>query len=104
MKPITIRIAGPDEQFPGSFIVEQGGHYADGLGWDEMLGQIVALTMRVPEVRDRISRFGPGLYSMETPEERAEREALREARIRDRLSDRPVVVAVDLGKPGACHD
>ncbi len=77
MKPITIRIAGEDERFAGSFIVEQDGRYADGMGWDEMLGHVIALTLRSENVRNRLSRTSPGLYEMMTPEEHeaAERRA-----------------------------
>ncbi len=44
MKPITIRIAGKGERFSGGFVVEHDGRVAFGLGWDEMLGHIAAMT------------------------------------------------------------
>lgn len=51
----------------GHFDVIEGDRRADRLGWDEMLGQIVQLTHR---------QLGTPLYSMRTPEEDFEREAL----------------------------
>ncbi len=72
MKPITIRIAGEGDCFPGSFIVEQDGRMAPGMTWDEMLGQIAALTLDAGRVWERIALHGGGrggLYRMETPEE-----------------------------------
>lgn len=81
MKPITIRIAAPGEPYAGSFIVEQDGRMAMGLAWDEMLGQIAALT--IDQMILRMTRHGrgsdqAGIYDMETPEEisaKAERHA-----------------------------
>lgn len=74
MRPITIRIAGPDEHFSGGFVVEQDGKLHDALGWDEMLGQVVSLTFG--QVQQRIARWGNnGLYPMKTPAEwQAERD------------------------------
>ncbi|WP_199086033.1 hypothetical protein [Bosea sp. ASV33] len=82
MKAITIRIADENEQFPGSFVVEQDGKHHDGLGWDEMLGQIVSLTYL--SVQGRIARWGGhGLYPMKSAEEwRSERERRELARAR----------------------
>lgn len=79
MKPITIRIAGEDEKFPGAFVVEQDGRHHDGLGWDEMLGQVVSLTFA--SVQDRIARWGGnGLYPMKTAEEWAEERRRQQVR------------------------
>jgi hypothetical protein len=64
MKPITIRIAGDGERFAGGFVVEQGGEHADALCWDEMLGQVIALTLHEPSIRRRLWTQGPGLYPM----------------------------------------
>lgn len=76
MQPITIRIAGPNERFSGGFVVEQGDRSADGMGWDEMLGHVIALTLTEPSVKARLSRRQPGLYPMLTREER-DREIFR---------------------------
>lgn len=68
MKAISIRIADEGEQFPGAFVVEQDGKHHDGLGWDEMLGQVVSLTF--DNVKDRIARWGGnGLYPMKSSAE-----------------------------------
>lgn len=76
MDPITIRIAGEDERFAGSFVIEQGGRICDGLGWDEMLGQLAVITFP----RERVARWGGTLYPMKTPEERAAAEEKRRVR------------------------
>lgn len=76
MQPITIRIAGENEHFSGSFVVEQGDRSADGMGWDEMLGHVIALTLTEPSVKARLTRNPPGLYGMLTREER-DREIFR---------------------------
>lgn len=83
MKTITIRIASEGEPFPGAFVVEQDGKHHDGLGWDEMLGQVVSLTF--DNVKDRIARWGGnGLYPMKTSaeweEERNRRDMARARR------------------------
>lgn len=67
MDQITIRIAGEGERFSGAFVIEQGGRICDGLGWDEMLGQLAVITFP----KERVARWGGTLYPMETPEERA---------------------------------
>ena len=75
MKPITIRMAKPGELGSDTFYVEQDGKVAVALSWDEMIGQVAALTLN-KAVRERIDRYG-GLYRMQTPEElSAERERL----------------------------
>lgn len=83
MKPITISIESEDGEFPGTFCVEQGGKLTNGLGWDEMLGQIAALT--IPAISDRLRINGGAVYPMQTQEEwdemaraAAERRAERE--------------------------
>lgn len=83
MNPITIRIAREDEEdlHPGTFLVEQDGKMAIALNWDEMLGHVVALTMRAPFAAARIAAYPPGLYRMDTPEQiAAERERIRKLR------------------------
>lgn len=45
------------------FDVFEGERYCDHLGWDEMLGQIAAMTIPTKDNRER------GLYGMLTPEE-----------------------------------
>lgn len=75
MKPITIRMAEPGELGSNTFYVEQDGKTAVALSWDEMLGQIAALTLN-DAVRDRIHRYG-GLYRMQTAEDLAEDAARR---------------------------
>lgn len=83
MEPIRIRIAGEGDHFPGSFVVEQGDRHHDGLGWDEMLGQVVSLTYA--QVAGRIARWGGnGLYPMKTSEEWEEEGARRDRRIAER--------------------
>lgn len=67
MKPITIRIESDDGEFPGTFTVEQDGKLNNGLCWDEMLGQIAALT--IPSVAGRIRQHGGALYPMRTEED-----------------------------------
>lgn len=57
---ITIVLNGPR----GAFDVEEDGKCCNGLGWDEMLGQVAVLTLS-PE-----RRVGPGSgYRMQTPAE-----------------------------------
>lgn len=70
MQPIIIRIAGENEHFPEAFVVEQGNRAADGMGWDEMIGHVIALTLTEPSVKARLTRNQPGLYGMLTREER----------------------------------
>jgi len=48
----------------GGYDVFEGERYQNGLCWDEMLGQIAAMTIPVSRARP------DGLYGMETPEER----------------------------------
>lgn len=68
MKTITIEIREGDE--PGSpfDVVTEDGRRCDGLAWDEMLRQVVALTH--PGIEDRVKHG----YRMQTAEQwRAER-------------------------------
>lgn len=51
------------------FDVFEGERYCDRLGWDEMLGQIAAMTIPTKDNRER------GLYGMLTPEEHEEKRA-----------------------------
>lgn len=76
MEPITIRLAREGEPFTGSFVIEQGGKICDGLGWDEMLGQLAVITFPT----ERVKRWGGSLYPMETPEEREAKRLSRRAR------------------------
>ncbi|MGO4171599.1 hypothetical protein [Bosea sp. TAF32] len=76
MDRITIRIAREDERFAGSFVIEQGGKICDGLGWDEMLGQLAVITFPT----ERVNRWGGTLYPMETPQEREAKRLARRAR------------------------
>lgn len=82
MKPITISVVPEGEPWAGSFRVEQEGRYHDGMGWDEMLGQIVSLTFA--STAERIKNWGGpngALYGMRTAEEWAEgRRQLEERR------------------------
>lgn len=76
MKAITIRIAAEGEPYAGSFMVDQDGKTAVALGWDEMLGQIAAMT--IGHARHRIESYGGesgGIYRMQSPEEIAASEA-----------------------------
>ncbi|MGO4672945.1 hypothetical protein AB4Z40_08605 [Bosea sp. 2YAB26] len=63
MKPITITL-GSTEHGSRTFDVEQDGKVCDGLCWDEMLGQIIALTFPTFRVQP-----GGEMYPMKTPEE-----------------------------------
>src|SRR5690349_3087968 len=93
MKTITIRTTRDDEQFPGAFVVEQDGKHHDGLGWDEMLGQIASLTF--DNVKDRIARWGGhGLYPMKSAEE-WEVERNRRLGSAARAADQVIVPDVD---------
>ncbi|WP_038367934.1 hypothetical protein [Bosea sp. UNC402CLCol] len=66
MKPITITF-GTSSAGARYFDVEQGGKVCDGLAWDEMLGQVVTLTLQ--------AQPGGRAYPMKTPAEwQAERE------------------------------
>lgn len=76
MKPITITFGGVPE-YPRGFDVEQDGKVCNGLAWDEMLGQVITLTLQ--------AQAGGRAYPMKTPEEwQAERDRrdLEDARLR----------------------
>ena len=47
----------------GRIDVEENGKICDGLGWDEMLGQVAAMTIPLRHSNER------GLFDMRTPEE-----------------------------------
>lgn len=70
MEPVTISI----DSSPG-FTVTQGDRSADGLGWDEMIGQVIELTH---------PKIGSAHYRMMTPAERRVDEARRELRVAER--------------------
>lgn len=66
MKPITITF-GTSTAGPRYFDVEQDGKVCNGLAWDEMLGQVVTLTLQ--------AQPGGRAYPMKTPDEwQAERD------------------------------
>lgn len=66
MKPITITF-GSVPNAPRFFDVEQDGKVCNGLAWDEMLGQVVTLTLQ--------AQPGGRAYPMATPAEwQAERD------------------------------
>ncbi len=66
MKPITITF-GMSPAGPRWFDVEQDGKVCNGLAWDEMLGQVVTLTLQ--------AQPGGRRYPMNTPAEwQAERD------------------------------
>ena len=71
MKTLTIEIPEPgDEHACGFDVVDGEGRRCNGLGWDEMLGQVAMLT--IPP-----ARVGNG-FAMHTPEEwTAQHEAQR---------------------------
>ncbi len=66
MKPITITF-GTAPEYPRAFDVEQDGKVCNGLAWDEMLGQVITLTLQ--------AQPGGRAYLMKTPAEwQAERD------------------------------
>lgn len=78
MRRITIEYGEGAEGRCGFEVIDEYGRTCLGLGWDEMLGQIVALTH--PEI-------GRPHYRMQTPEAwQAERDD-RERRIADTFAD-----------------
>jgi hypothetical protein len=76
MRTITIEI---DEQ---GYTVREGERYADGLCWDEMLGQISELTH---------PRLGQARYAMQTAAEWAEYRKRFEPRRERAPDDEPVL-------------
>lgn len=71
MQPVIISI----DPTACSFVVTQGDRSADGLGWDEMIGQVIGLTH--PKIRS-------AHYRMMTPAERRVDEARRSLRAAER--------------------
>lgn len=73
MKRLVIEIREPgDDEMGSSFdVVDEQGRRAHGLGFDEMLGQVVSLTH---------PKLGTEQYAMRTPEEWAAIEREREKR------------------------
>lgn len=75
MVPVVISLnPSGGEAFPG-FVVTQGDRTCDGLGWDEMIGQVIGLTH---------PKISSAHYRMMTPAERRVDEARRELKIAER--------------------
>lgn len=71
MQPITISI----EPAGKCFVVTQGDRSADGLAWDEMIGQVIELTH---------PKISAAHYPMMTQAERNVEEARRDLRAAER--------------------
>lgn len=77
MRTITIIV----EDGPCGFDIFEGDRHTDRLAWDEMLGQIAAMTH---------PKIGAGHYPMKTPEEWAREREERLARLNEsRLAAQP---------------
>jgi hypothetical protein len=76
VKPINITF-GASPRLQWVFDVEQDGKICDGLAWDEMLGQVITLTLQ--------AQPGGRAYPMKTPAEwqdERDRRQLEDARRR----------------------
>jgi hypothetical protein len=82
MRTITIEIPEPGEELQMLDVVLPDGRRCNGLAWDEMLRQVVALTH--PGLRDN---WSPHTYPMATAEQWAEREAAMQRRAEERRTE-----------------
>jgi hypothetical protein len=80
MRQITITIS--DE---GRIDVREGDRYCDGLCWDEMIGQIAAMTMPTT----RINQQSGMLYQMLTKEQWAERDEMMRKSMQQAIDNNP---------------
>lgn len=85
MRTITIEIPEPGDEFRWVDVVLSDGRRCQGLGWDEMLRQVVALTH--PGLADSWEKHS---YPMATPEQWA----LREQQRAERFDARRAVAAI----------
>lgn len=73
MKTLTIEIPEPGDERSMFDVVDHQGRRCDGLGWDEMLGQVAMLTMPP-------ARLGNG-FAMHTPDQWAAQRDARHQRL-----------------------
>ena len=87
----TITITYDDGELGCGWDVHEDGKCCNGLGWDEMLGQVAMLT--IPALR-----VGSG-YAMRTPEEWVEHFAASEAHAKARRDARVVDASITNPQP-----
>jgi len=91
LEPVTISITPANQPFPNSFQVTQGNRTCEALGWDEMIGQVIALT----HPRIRMAHY-PMQTAAERRVERA-RSLLRRAKA-DVEKERCDVINIKIGE------